>query len=110
MVANIFIATIILWVISALFVVPLANYFVARKLQEPAFAHLSGDELDASQAEELKRLATKYYILADVFVLGIAGVIGGLLGYRFIGISLEARGWPGIVAFIAASFVGSSFA
>ena len=62
----------------------------------------------AAQQEELNSLTTKYYILADVIVLGIAGMIGGLIGYQFIGISFQAKGWPGILAFMATSLIGSS--
>jgi len=29
-----------------------------------------------------------------------------VLGYWFIGISLKAQGWPGMIAFIGASFLG----
>lgn len=103
---NIIIGTAILWGLTALFVVPLADYWLKRTLQEPAYAHLRGTELAERDQATSKSLATKYYILADVLVLGVAGFIGGLLGYWFFGISFETKGWPGMVAFIAASFLG----
>jgi len=43
-------------------------------------------------------------------VLGTVGLIGGLLGYWFLGLSFEAKGWPGMIAFIGASFLGVSLA
>jgi zinc transporter ZupT len=55
-----------------------------------------------------QRVATGYYILWDVLVLGVAGFVGGLLGFWFLGISLEAKGWPGMLAFVGASFLGLS--
>jgi hypothetical protein len=40
--------------------------------------------------------------------MSIAGFLLGLItGYYFIGISLRTRDWPGMLAFIAASFIGS---
>jgi len=103
---NIIIATAILWGVTALFVVPLANYWLKRKLEEPGYAHLGGTDLGDQDQAALKGLATKYYILADLLVLSVAGLIGGLMGYWFLGISLKAEGWPGMIAFIAASFLG----
>lgn len=103
---NIIVGTAILWSLTALFVGPLADYWLKRTLQGPAYAHLQGTDLTERDQATLQGLATKYYILADVLVLGTAGCIGGLLGYRFFGISFEAKGWPGMIAFIAASFLG----
>jgi len=106
---NILIATGIVWLLSVLFVRPLTLHLLERKLSEPNYAHLrvnDPEELSDDQKKELASLATKCYILADVLVLGIAGFIAGLLGYWFIGISLEAKGWPGVLAFIFASFTG----
>jgi hypothetical protein len=106
---NILIATGIMWLLSILFVKPLTLHLLKKKLNEPNYAHLRGndpEELNDDQKKELASLATKCYILADVLVLGIAGFIAGLLGYWFIGISLGAKGWPGVLAFIFASFTG----
>jgi hypothetical protein len=44
--------------------------------------------------------------LAGVLVLGMLGLVGGLLRYWFIGISLKAQGWPGMIASAGASFLG----
>ena len=107
---NIIIGTAILWGLSALVVVPLARFWLGRKLEEPAYARLQGSELSESDQSTVNRMATQYYIMADVLVLGTAGLIGGLLGYWFIGLSFEAKGWPGMIAFIGASFLGLSLA
>ena len=42
---------------------------------------------------------------ADVLVLAVAGVVAGLFGHWFIGISLRWRGWPGVLTFMVSSFV-----
>ncbi|HEY3999541.1 MAG TPA: hypothetical protein VGO93_11780, partial [Candidatus Xenobia bacterium] len=50
------------------------------------------------------------FIPVDVGVMGLIGLILGVTMHApFIGISLSPRGWPGMLAFIAASFVGSHF-
>jgi hypothetical protein len=105
---SILIATGILWGLTALVVMPLTGYLVGRKLQEPAYAHLNKDEDELSEDDkkQLESLATKYFILADVLVLGIAGFVIGLFGYYLIGIAFDRRGWPGMIAFIAASLTG----
>jgi hypothetical protein len=106
---NVIIGTAILWGLKALFVNPLSAFLLKRKLEEPAYAHLQSTEPTEDKRETLKGLATKYYILADLFVLGAAGFVGGLMGYYFIGVSFEAKSWPGMIAFIAASFLGLGF-
>lgn len=105
---GILIGTAILWGLTALFVIPLTEWFVSRRLQEPAYTHLKAENLDESAQKELESLGTRYFILADVLILGIAGFIAGLLGYWFIGIALDARGWPGMIAFILTSVLVSS--
>ena len=94
MMMNILITTAILWAVSACFVLPLCNAWLSNRLREPAYAHLNKENLNEAEQAELQSLATTTYILSDVAVLGLSGLIGGLLGYWFIGVSLEARGWP----------------
>ena len=54
-------------------------------------------------------IPTGYYILADVIVLGIAGLLIGLVtGSYFIGFSWKAKDWPGMIVFIIASLIGSA--
>jgi hypothetical protein len=48
------------------------------------------------------------YTLVDVGVMGTLGLLmGAMLHTPFIGISLGTRGWAGMLAFMAASFVAS---
>jgi len=59
-----------------------------------------------AQVEEV--IPTGYYILADVIVLGVAGVLMGLIsGYYFIGFSFKPKDWPGMIVFIISSLIGS---
>lgn len=51
------------------------------------------------------KLARSVYIRTDVLVLAVAGVVAGLFGHWFIGISLRWRGWPGVLTFMVSSFV-----
>lgn len=105
---GILIGTAILWALNALVVVPLASASVGRKLAAEGIDPDTLDSLPATQQDHWKNVFTGHYILWDVLVLGVAGVIMGLFGYYFIGISFEARGWPGMIAFIVASLLGVS--
>ena len=106
---GILLGTGILWGLSAILVAPLTNYLVSRKLTQPAYAHISGNMEVATEQPEFNGLATRCYILVDTLVLGIAGFLfGAILGWYFIGISFNARGWPGMIAFIVASIMGAS--
>jgi len=105
---NILIATAILWVLSAVVVMPLTNVCVARRLALEGVEVESIEGLPDERKQYWEKTATGYYVLCDVIVLGIAGLIGGLLGYYFIGISFEPKGWPGMIAFIGLSFLGLS--
>lgn len=109
---DIVVGTLILWGLLALFVQPLANHWLRRRLQEPAYFHLnSAEELDEQASQELASLAARYFILASVVVLGIAGFVLGLaIGAPFIGFAWKRQFWPGMIALIIASFVGAGFA
>jgi hypothetical protein len=106
---NVLIATAILWGLNALLIVPISSLLLKRRLVADGLGHLLSGELTTHDQERLKGLGTKYYIITDLTVLGTAGFIGGLLGYYFIGVAFAAKGWPGMIAFIAASFVGLGF-
>jgi len=112
---GILIGTAILWGLSFLVVRPLARYLQTRQLkQKPEYAHLFKEggtegELDEAQQKSIQSLATRSFILADVAVLGIAGFLIGLFsGHYFVGISLGAKSWPGMIAFIILSIGGSA--
>lgn len=53
---SIVIGTLILWGLTALFVIPLTNYLVGRKLQEPQHAHLAAENLTEAEQKELDGL------------------------------------------------------
>ena len=62
----------------------------------------------AAPAKTESVIPTGYYILADVLVLGVAGILlGAITGWYFIGFSLKPRDWPGMIVFIVSSLVGS---
>ena len=106
---GILIGTGIMWVLGILLVMPLTNYLVSRKLAQPAFAHIDGNTGVDVENPELNQLVTQCYIMADTLVLGIAGfLMGAIFGWFFIGISWEAKGWPGLIAFILMSMLGAS--
>ena len=105
---GILIGTGILWLMNAIVIIPLTNYLVEQKLEAPAYAHISSDMEAAAEQPEFNSLVVRCYILIDMLVLGIAGfLMGVILGWFFIGISFEAKGWPGMIAFIGSSILGS---
>jgi hypothetical protein len=105
---NIIVGTAILWGLTSLIVLPLTKMSVTRRLAEEGVNEASEERLSEDAKKQWQGIYNRYYMTWDVVVLGIAGLIGGLLGYYFIGLSLEARGWPGMLAFIGASFLGLS--
>jgi hypothetical protein len=112
------IGTAILWVLKSIGTAPLAK-FLTRTLgsPEPAPSPFPEHEIVTPEAEGVppptdksEKIPTGYYILADVIVMSVGGLILGLVtGSFFIGISFSPRNWPGMLAFIAASFVASLF-
>src|SRR5579859_5550532 len=100
---NFVIATAILWGLDILCLTPLGRYFLHRKLRQPAYANLATNGPLQGTDPVLGRLVGQAYILADILVLSAAGAIAGLLGYWFIGVTLKARAWPGMLAFIVSS-------
>lgn len=105
---GILVGTAILWVASAILVAPLTNLCVARTMAAKGIQGGSITVMDDDQKKYWQGVATKYYILWDVVVLALVGLVGGLLGYFFFGFSWEWKSWPGIIAFIVASLFGVS--
>ncbi len=103
---GVLIGTAVLFVLNLVLVMPLTNVSVAHRLATDGIAAEQFDALPEEAKKRYQGIAVGYYILWDVIVLGAAGLIGGLLGYYFIGLSFEAKGWPGMIAFIAASLAG----
>lgn len=110
------IGTAVLWLLKWLGTIPLARFLSRSKgpgYTPPTESEIPQSEEVAGEGEEKKEeveaIPTGYYILADVLVLGVAGFLLGLVsGYYFIGISLRARDWPGMIVFIIASVIGSA--
>jgi hypothetical protein len=125
------VGTAVLWLLKIIGTYPLATYLYRRK--KPEYAKLGEGEIPESEkikegVEEIptettsqqatgrerpekkkkaEEIPNKYYIIADVLVLGVAGfLLGFISGYYFIGISLKARDWPGMIVFIIASLLG----
>jgi len=103
---GILIGTAILWILTALIVNPLTNWSVARCMVAEGIEPGSLETFPPEKKIYWQKKATSYFILWDVVVLAIAGFIGGLLGFWFVGVSLNAKGWPGMLTFIAASLFG----
>ena len=103
---GVLIGTAILWGLTAVLVAPLTNMSVGRSMAAAGVRAASLDQLPEDKKKHWQGVATRHYIGWDVLVLGLAGLIGGLMGFQFIGISMEAKSWPGMIAFIALSFFG----
>jgi hypothetical protein len=99
----------ILWGLTLIVINPLVNYIVDNKMREEG---VFVDEFGALPPDEQKyweKYAGRTYIMVDMLVLGVAGfLMGYILGLWLIGISFSAKGWPGMLAFIALSFLGAS--
>ena len=104
--SGLLVGTGILWFLNLAIVGPLATSGLKRKMVAAGLDPESDVELTEGQQTYWSGEATKQYILYDVIVLAAAGLIGGLLGYYFIGVTLESKGWPGMIAFILSSFLG----
>ena len=90
------VASAILWALEKLIVLPLTMFMLRRRLAGLA-------------QPEAQRMATRAYMITDTVVLATAGLIAGIAGFRFIGITFSKKGWPGMLAFIGCSFLGAKF-
>ena len=58
--------------------------------------------------DAIDSVPTGTFILIHVLILGLAGLLLGIFaGMFFIGIAQKAKMWPGMLAFIAASLIGT---
>lgn len=104
---GLIIGTVIMFVLDIVAVRPLAGLLFKGKLSRPEYAHLLQEPLDESGKKELQSLATPYYIIADIAIMGIAGLLMGVFfGLFFVGFSTKLAGWPGMITFIGASLLG----
>ncbi len=112
MLPNIAVCTIAIWVLNAIAVIPLTNWLFRTSLARAGGLAVEGAG-EAVATKELvvqhQRLYTTKYIQADLIVMGIAGFIAGLAGLQMIGLAWKAKAWPGLLAMIAASFMGYAF-
>jgi len=81
---------------------------VRARLAEAGLAPAGMASLSEDEQRKWQKIATQRYILWDVVIMGLAGLLGGLAGYYLFGISLRVKGWPGMVTFIGASLLGVS--
>lgn len=105
---NFLIPTLILWVLNSLVVAPLARVLLGRRVRNLALVQSDGTSLTQSPSADAETLATharQSYLLASLTVMTLAGTMAGLLGFQFIGLSFSRRGWPGMLAFCATSFI-----
>lgn len=94
---NFLIGTAVSWVLT----------FVSTALTKALFGMRKVDKGEGKQVEELP---TGPFIFIDVLINGIAGFLIGILsGYYLIGITWKAIYWPGEIALIVMSFIGSAF-
>ncbi len=103
---NMLFATAALWILELLFVCPLAALFSRRSASHAVLA--GGAASVAGPART--GIDNGSYILASVLVLGSAGLLLGLAGYWFVGFSMKAKAWPGMLAFIGLSLLGCQMA
>jgi hypothetical protein len=103
------VGTLILWGVTSLIVQPLAQYWAQRRLAQPAYVYLgSAGNLDEAAKAKVDSLNRECFVMTHVLVLGALGFMAGLaLASPLIGIAWQRKYWPGIIALIAASFVGS---
>lgn len=103
---DILIPTLMLWVVTSLVVEPLARNWTVKQLK--LVPNTDMKDFSGEDKMRFEKVLTKKFILVDIAILGALGFVAGLLGYWFIGISLNKKGWPGMIAFILASFIGSA--
>lgn len=106
--SGVIIGTLILWVLQLIVVMPISSYLTANKLKTPGLSYLNGNNLDDVAKKKLNSIFTDCFIITDVLVLSIAGLLlGTFTGWFFIGFSRRAASWPGMIVFIVTSLIGS---
>lgn len=116
---GIIIGTAIFQAIKMILVGPMAQYLTKKKLVEPEKVLYLPEKtglpvnmpnmklLNKCYIERQVKLYNKYYLIADVSILGLVGFLMGLLfGWFFVGIAFRWRGIPSMIAFISASYGG----
>lgn len=99
---GLIIGTGILWLLKAILVYPLAM-LLTKACNRQVVSEPQGEETSGMVPN------TGIYILTDLLVLGIAGfMLGVTAGWFFVGITWGAKNWPGMIAFIVFSILGST--
>jgi NADH:ubiquinone oxidoreductase subunit 2 (subunit N) len=102
---GIIIGTGIIWLLTALVVNPVARALTNARNRELQLSF--NDGRSSIQAKATTQVSTGYYILVNVIVLGIAGLLLGYLArWFFIGFAWEKKSWPGVIAFVVTSIIG----
>ena len=107
MALSILIGTAILWGVTALVVIPLAQVLARRRqVAAASAANYSQGESEVAQGES--SIPTDCFIMADVFVLSVIGLLIGLAsGYFLLGFAWSWKHWPGILCLIVFSVLGA---
>ena len=108
MALSVLIGTAILWGVTALVVIPLAQLLAKRR--QVAAAATAGHSLgDSELAQGKSSTPTDCFIVADVLVLSIAGLLVGLTsGYFLLGFAWSWKHWPGLLCLIVFSALGAA--
>ncbi len=94
--------------LTALVVNPIVNSQFNARLNAEGLDEETLATLPPEEIKHWKTIHTQIYILWDVIILGVAGFLFGYFtGMFLIGISLDPKGWPGMIVFIGLSFLGS---
>lgn len=106
-VPGIFIGTGIVWFSILVIINPLSKYLTKRKsIYQPV------NEFEVQPGQEISQItdksSTRNYVIIGVITFAIIGfAVGRTTGWYFIGISWKPKDWPGMLAFIGFSLLGS---
>lgn len=102
---EILIGTGIVWGLTVVVVFPLAKVIQRRWFADATTA----EGLQSAETEGLKEtFSPAAFMIADTIVLAIAGfVLGITTGWWFVGVAFQRYHWPGLLAFVGFSLLGS---
>ena len=101
------IGTGVVWFTIFVIITPVAKYVTKRRL---AYQTANGFQFQLGQEipQVVDKLATRDYMVVGVLTFALIGfVVGRTTGMYFIGISWRPKDWPGMLAFIGFSLLGS---
>jgi hypothetical protein len=103
------IGTAILIGLTALVVNPVVHFVFSQRMEAAGMYGETLETLSPGERVYWQGIYDQVYMLWDAIILGVAGFLAGyLFGFVLIGISFSKRGWPGMLAFIVLSVVGSA--